>query len=88
MLEEGKGRELLEMLEKARKESDPADLGEDAKYSGSNGFREGSHSFSPVGSRNQTNLNGLQCSRGIPTRGGRADCRRGRVRRRSDRRDD
>jgi hypothetical protein len=32
MLEEGKGRELLEMLEKALKESDPADLGEDAKY--------------------------------------------------------
>ena len=28
----GKGRELLEMLEKALKESDPADLGEDAKY--------------------------------------------------------
>jgi len=29
MLEEGKGRELLEMFEKALKESDPADLGED-----------------------------------------------------------
>ena len=28
----GKGRELLEMLEKALKESDPADLEEDAKY--------------------------------------------------------
>ena len=27
-----KGRELLEMLEKALKESDPADLEEDAKY--------------------------------------------------------
>ena len=27
-----KGRELLEMLEKAQKESDPADLEEDAKY--------------------------------------------------------
>ena len=34
MLEAGKGRELLEMLEKALKESDPADLGEDAKYTG------------------------------------------------------
>ena len=28
----GKGRELLEMREKALKESDPADLEEDAKY--------------------------------------------------------
>ena len=27
-----KGRELLEMLEKALKENDPADLEEDAKY--------------------------------------------------------
>ena len=27
-----KGRELLEMLEEALKESDPADLEEDAKY--------------------------------------------------------
>ena len=33
MLEAGKGRELLEMLEKALKESDPADLGEDANSS-------------------------------------------------------
>ena len=28
----GKGREVLEMLEEALKESDPADLEEDAKY--------------------------------------------------------
>lgn len=53
MLEEGKGRELLEMLEKALKESDPADLGEDAKYSGSNGFREGSQSLWEGGSGKQ-----------------------------------
>ena len=32
MLSVEKGSELLEMLEKALKESDPADLGEDAKY--------------------------------------------------------
>ena len=32
LLKSGKDHELLEMLEKALKESDPADLGEDAKY--------------------------------------------------------
>ena len=32
LLKTVKGRELLEMLEKALKESDPADLKEDAKY--------------------------------------------------------
>ena len=32
LLNSVKGREMLEMLEKALKESDPADLEEDAKY--------------------------------------------------------
>ena len=39
LLKSGKGSELLEMLEKALKENDPADLEEDAKYTWADAFR-------------------------------------------------